>query len=97
MSHRVFADVGDDRESACHSELTIGRPAKVDKVSDNTDSKSEHLQVHRWLFATVVDTPELRVNPNKFRNSGVRSAGYGNYKIASCEGRSAGNDHGARV
>ena len=27
----------------------------------------------------------------------VSEVGYGNYKIASCEGRSGGNYHGARV
>ena len=67
----------------------------MDKVSDNTDSKSEYPQIYSRL--SVADTPDLRVNPNKLHNSGVRSAGYGNYKIASCEGRSGGNGHGAIV
>ena len=38
-----FVDASDDRESACHSEVTIGRPAKWIK--------------YRQLFATVADTP----------------------------------------
>ena len=58
------------------------------------DIQSGNLNCGRLFYANVADTPERRVNP-KFRNSGVRSGINGNYKIASCEGRSAGNDHGA--
>ena len=54
----------------------------VDKVSDNT------------VVAIYSRTStELRTNFVTV----VSAVGYGNYTIASCEGRSGGNYHGARV
>ena len=75
----------------------------MDKVSDNTDFKSEHPQVYRRLFGDSCTHSRAATEPRRTNFVTVVSevymatTGYGIYKIASCEGRSARNDHGARV
>ena len=72
--------MSDTRESACHCDcvLPIGRPTPwidcVD-VSDKTEcvgivnsANPKTRNVYSRLFATVVNTPELRVAQNKIRN-----------------------------
>ena len=57
--------------------MIIGRPTKwINDVFDKTVKKSEHPQrVWTIVCEIVADPPERRVNPQTFRNSGVRSAG----------------------